>query len=91
MEISQYVSCSVVSDFATLWIVAHQNPLSMGFSRQEYWSRYPFPSQEDLPNPGIEPRSPPLQIILYCLSYQVSLQGTVQMIRVNSDPLLGNP
>ena len=41
--------------------VAHQAPLSMGFSRQEYWSGLPFPSLEDLPNPGIKPRSPALQ------------------------------
>ena len=38
-----------------------QAPLSMGFSRQEYWSGLPFPSPEDLPNPGIKPRSPALQ------------------------------
>ena len=43
------------------WTVAHQAPLSMGFSRQEYWSGLPFPSPGDLPNPGIEPRSPVLQ------------------------------
>ena len=47
--------------FATLWTVAHQAPLSMGFSRQEYWSGLPFPSPGDLPNPGIEPGSPALQ------------------------------
>ena len=47
--------------FATPWTVAHQAPLSMGFSRQEYWSGLPFPSPGDLPNPGIEPRSPALQ------------------------------
>ena len=41
--------------------VAHQAPLSMGFSRQEYWSGLPFPSPGDLPNPGIEPRSSALQ------------------------------
>ena len=45
----------------TLWTVAHQSPLSMGFSRQEYWCRLPFPSPGDLPDPGIEPRSPTLQ------------------------------
>ena len=39
------------------WTVARQAPLSMGFSRQEYWSGLPFPSPGDLPNPGIEPRS----------------------------------
>ena len=46
--------------FATPWTVAYQAPPSMGFSRQEYWSRLPFPSPGDLPNPGIEPRSPAL-------------------------------
>ena len=45
----------------TPWAVAHQAPLSMGFSRQEYWSGLPFPSPGDLPNPGIEPKSPALQ------------------------------
>ena len=41
--------------------LAHQAPPSMGFSRQENWSGLPFPSQGDLPNPGIIPRSPVLQ------------------------------
>ena len=45
----------------TPWTVAQQAPLSMEFSRQEYWSRLPFPSPEDLPDPGIEPGSPKLQ------------------------------
>ena len=54
-------SRSVVSDSATLWTVAHQAPLSMGFSRQEYWSGVPFLSPGDLSDPGIEPRSPALQ------------------------------
>ena len=43
--------------FVTLWTVAHQAPLSVGFSRQEYWSGLPFPSPGDLPNLGIEPVS----------------------------------
>ena len=43
------------------WTVARQAPLSMGFSRQEYWSGLPFPSLGDLPNAGIEPESPALQ------------------------------
>ena len=47
--------------FATLWTVAYYTPLSMGFSKQEYWSGSPFPSPEDLPDPGTEPRSPTLQ------------------------------
>ena len=55
-------SCSVMSDFfATSWTVACQVPLSMGFPRQEYWSRLPFSSPGDLPNPGIRPQSPELQ------------------------------
>ena len=41
--------------FATPWIIAHQAPLSMGFSRQEYWGGLPFLSPGDLPNPGTEP------------------------------------
>ena len=45
---------------ATPWTVARQAPLSMGFSRQEYWSGLPFPSPGDLPDPGIKPRSPAL-------------------------------
>ena len=45
----------------TPWTVAHQAPLSMELSRQEYWSGFPFPFPEDLPDPGIEPRSPALQ------------------------------
>ena len=45
----------------TLWTVARQGPQSMGFSGQEYWSGLPCPSQEDLPKPGIKPRSPALQ------------------------------
>ena len=46
---------------ATPWTVAPQIPLSMGFSRQVYWSGLPFPSPGDLSNPGIEPGSPALQ------------------------------
>ena len=41
--------------------VAHQAPLPMGFSIQEYWSDLPFPSPEDLPDPGREPEAPKLQ------------------------------
>ena len=46
---------------ATPWTVACQAPLSMGFSRQEYWSGLLFPTSRDLPNPAVEPRSPLLQ------------------------------
>ena len=54
-------SLSRVRLFATPWTVACQAPLSMGFSRQEYWSELPFPSPGDLPDPGIEPKSSALQ------------------------------
>ena len=54
-------SLSRVRLFATSWTVAYQAPQSMGFSRHEYWSGLPFPSPGDLPDPGIEPRSPALQ------------------------------
>ena len=53
--------------FATPWTVAQLVPLSMGFPRQEYWSRQLFSSPEDLPDPGIEPMSQPSRQILYCL------------------------
>jgi len=49
----------VVSDSLA---VAHQAPLSMGFPRQEFWSEFLFPPQGDLPDPGIEPASPTLQV-----------------------------
>ena len=52
-----YVCVSHVQLFVTLWTVAHQASQSMGLSRQEYWSRLPFPSPRDLPNPGIKPAS----------------------------------
>ena len=44
-----------------LWTADHQVPLSMEFSRQEYWSGFPYPSPGDLPDPGIQPGSPALQ------------------------------
>ena len=57
-------------DFATLWTVAHQAPLSMELSRQEYWSGWPFPSPGDFPHPGVKIGSPAFQVILYHLSLQ---------------------
>ena len=51
---------SHVQLFVTLWTIVCHAPLSMGFTRQEYWSGLPFPPPGDLPNPGIEPRSPVL-------------------------------
>ena len=57
LEQGYVVVLSQIRLFVTLWTVAHQAPLSMGFSRQEYWSGLPFPSLGDLPNLGIEPVS----------------------------------
>ena len=54
-------SLSRVQLFVTPWTVTYQAPQSMEFSTQEYWSRLPFPSPGNLPDPGIEPRSPVLQ------------------------------
>ena len=51
---------SCVRLFATPWTVAYQDPPSMGFSRQEFWSVLPFPSPGDLLDPGVEPGSPTL-------------------------------
>ena len=53
---------SHVQLFATPWTIAHQGPLSMLFSRQGYWSGLPFPSPDNLPNQGVEPRSPAVQL-----------------------------
>ena len=58
-------SHSVVSDSVDPWPVACQDPLSMGFPRQEYWSELPFPSPVNLPKPGIEPMSPALRILYH--------------------------
>ena len=66
---------SCVRFFAISWTVAHQAPLPMGFSGQDYWSGLPFPAPGDLPNPGIEsvaPVAPALQVDLLPLSHQGS-------------------
>ena len=55
------LSCSVMSNSAIPWTVAHQAPLSMGILQAEYWSGLPWLPPGDLPNPGIKPRSPALQ------------------------------
>ena len=61
LQFSSVQSLSHVRLFATPWTIAYQAPPSLGFSKQEYWSGLPFPSPGDLPNSGIEPRSPALQ------------------------------
>ena len=87
---------------ATPWTVACQAPLSMGFPRQKCWSRLPFLSPGDFPNPGIEPRSPALQadslptreapIYLYCFPYSLfhnrPLGGRCPILLRVAEPLL---
>ena len=67
------MSLSHVQLFATPGTVACQAPPSVGFSRQEYWSGLPFSSPGDLPNPGIESWSPPLQADSFPKSHQMHL------------------
>ena len=55
------MSLSCVQLFATPWTITYQTPLFMGFSKQEYWNGFPFPSPGDFPDPGLKPRSPALQ------------------------------
>ena len=66
-DVCMLSSFSHVQLFVTPWTVAHQAPLSMGFSRQEYWSESPFPSPGDLSNPGIKPES----LTSHCIGKQV--------------------
>ena len=71
--------------FVTPWILDHQAPLSMGFSRQKYWSGLPCPPPECLPNPGIEPESPAspaLQVnffFFYCWAIQEASHLTMRV------------
>ena len=59
---------------ATLWTVAHQTPLSMGFPRQEHWNGLPFPSTGDLPDPGIESKSPALASgFFFCFFFSLQI------------------
>ena len=67
---------SCVPLFETPWAIAYQAPLSMGFSRQAYWSGMPFPSPGHFPDPGIEPGSPALA----GESLPVSCQGGPQIV-----------
>ena len=62
---------SCVQLFAILWMVAHYIPLSMEFSRHEYWSGLPFPSPGDLPDPGTEP----LSIFDQCATWEAHILG----------------
>ena len=78
-----------MSDSVTQWTVAHQAPLSMGFSRQGYWSGLPFPSPGDFPDPGIKLRSPALQADALPSEPQKSLKWNRKKKRIkrNEDDL----
>ena len=78
----QSVSLSVMSNSATLWIVALQAPLSMGFSRQEYWNGLPLPSPRDLPNPGLNPGLLHGRQIIYSLSQQGSPKNYKNLLQI---------
>ena len=76
----QYCMLSCIRLFATLWTVALQAPLSIGFSRQEYWSELPFLPLGNLPDPGIEPMSPAfpaLQVDSLPLNHQGSPKNSI--------------
>ena len=79
-------SCFICAQlFGTLWTVVHQAALSMGFSRQEYWSGLLFPLPWDLPNPGIEPVSPgapTFQEDSLLLSHQGSLSQKLMIVNM---------
>ena len=68
---------SCVQLCVTSWTVTHQAPLSMGFSRQEYWSRLPSPSPGDLPDPGIKSVSPKCPALVGRLTYIDSVYGLI--------------
>ena len=81
-------SLSYVRLFVTPWTAAHQAPLSMGFSRQEFWSGLPFPSPGNLPDPETEPRSPvspALQADSLPLSHQGNPQWSMDVNKYLSD------
>ena len=84
------VELLVIQSCPTLWgpmDCSRQAPLSTEFSSQEYWSRLPFPSPEDLPNPGIEPESPTLQAdALSSEPPGKPLNGSRILLKVDSKP-----
>ena len=83
-------ACAAMSDSVTPWTVALQAPLSMGFSRQEFWSGLPCAPPEDLPNPRIKPASPlspPLAGGFFITAAAKSLQSCPTLC----DPIDGSP
>ena len=83
-------SLSCVQLFATPWTVAHQAPPFMGFFRKEYWSGLPYPSPGDLPDPGIEPRSPTLQANALTSAAATAAAKSLQSCLTLCDPIDGS-
>ena len=80
---------SCVQLFVTPWTVAQQDPLSLEFSRQEYWRGLPFPSPGDPPYPGINPMSPAWQVALSHLGSQVYIySGILFSLKKEGNPAL---
>ena len=97
-HLSEVKSLSRVQLFATPWTVAYQAPLSMEFSRQKYWSGLLFPSPGDLPNPGIESRSPALRADTLpfepsgkSLGHLAAAAKLLQLCLTLCDPIDGSP
>ena len=78
--LSHFSHFSYARLFVTLWTVAHQSPLSIGFSIQEYWSGLPCPPLRDLPSPGIELTSPVLSPTLQADSLPTEPPGKPKYI-----------
>ena len=88
------LSHSIMFDSVTPWIVARQAPLSMGFSRQEYWSGLPFPTPGDLPNPGMEPMSltsPAMAGEFFTTAAAAAAAKSLQSCPTPCDPIDGSP
>ena len=87
MSVCCHFSC--VQLFVTLWTVAHQAPLFMGFSRQEYWSGLPFPSPGDLLNPGTILEQALNLGLLHCrhILYYLNHQGRLKKVVLSSSIL----
>ena len=77
------------NSFVTPWTVACQAPLSMGFPRKKYWSRLLFPSPEDLPNPGTEPLTWVLDLILGILWWPCGWNSLFSLLRAQVESLVG--
>ena len=89
------LSCfSRVRLFVTLWTVACQDPLFMGFPRQEYWSGLPFPAPGDLPNPGMEPMSltsPAMAGEFFTTAAAAAAAKSLQSCPTPCNPIDGSP